>query len=186
MSSAAPTRRASPSKKNARLRKRYAAERRFRLAGLFAVGLSAFFLAFLLFDMSWKGLGGFTQYQAAITIDFPRSDLMLDPAAIKGPDAKEVVAGADIEGALAKAASAIYGPAAENMFGAAAVRSVGRQLVRDPGLLKRSATLWLPVGSKVDVAAKQDGDAASEGLVEQLKAKTALRRTINRDFLTES
>uniref|UniRef100_UPI00286C1D95 phosphate ABC transporter permease PstA n=1 Tax=Sphingomonas sp. TaxID=28214 RepID=UPI00286C1D95 len=47
-------------------------------------------------------------------------------------------------------------------------------------------TLWLPVGSKVDVAAKQDGDAASEGLVEQLKAKTALRRTINRDFLTES
>jgi phosphate transport system permease protein len=111
---------------------------------------------------------------------------MLDPAALKGPDAAEVVAGADIEGALAKSASAIYGPAAENMFGAAAVRSVGRQLVRDPGLLNRRATLWLPVGSKVDVAAKQDGDAASEKLVDQLQAKHALRRAINRDFLLES
>jgi phosphate transport system permease protein len=185
MSSAAPARRASPSQ-DARLRKRYAAERRFRLAGLLAVSLSAAFLAFLLFDMSWKGLSGFTQYKAAITIDFPRSDLMLDPAALKGPDAEEVAAGADIEGALAKSASAIYGPAAENMFGAAAVRSVGRQLVRDPGLLSQRVTLWLPVGSKVDVAAKQDGDAASEKLVDQLKAKHALRRTINRDFLLES
>ena len=185
MSSGAPARRVSPSK-DSRLRKRYAAERRFRLAGLVAVGLSAFFLAFLLVNMAWKGLGGFTQYQAAIAIDFPRSDLILDPAAIKGPDAEEVIAGADIEGVLAKAASATFGPAAENMFGAAAVRSVGRQLVRDPGLLNRSVTLWLPVGSKVDVAAKQDGDAASEKLVEQLKAKSALRRTINRDFLLES
>ncbi|MEO5611962.1 MAG: phosphate ABC transporter permease PstA [Sphingomicrobium sp.] len=185
MSSGAPARRVSPSK-DSRLRKRYAAERRFRLAGLFAVGLSAFFLAFLLVNMAWKGLGGFTQYQAAIAIDFPRSDLILDPTAIKGPDAEVVIAGADIEGVLAKAASATFGPAAENMFGAAAVRSVGRQLVRDPGLLNRSVTLWLPVGSKVDVAAKQEGDAASEKLVEQLKAKSALRRTINRDFLLES
>ena len=185
MSSAAPTRRASPAK-DARLRKRYAAERRFRLAGLFAVGLSAFFLAFLLFDMSWKGLSGFTHYEAAVPIDFPRSDLMLDPATIKGPDAEQVVAGADIEGVLAKTASAIYGPAADNMFGAAAIRSVGRQLVRDPELLNRRATLWLPVGSKIDVAAKQDGDAASEKLVSQLQARNALRLTINRDFLLES
>ena len=63
MNSAAPSARPAPVM-DARLRKRYAAERRFRFAGLFAVGLSALFLAFLLFDMAWKGLSGFTQYQA--------------------------------------------------------------------------------------------------------------------------
>ena len=35
--------------------------------------------------MAWKGLGGFTQYEAAVPIDFPRSDLILDPAALQRP-----------------------------------------------------------------------------------------------------
>ena len=47
-------------------------------------------------------------------------------------------------------------------------------------------TLWLPVGSDLDVAAKHDADAASEKLVAQLEAKNALRRTFNMDFLVES
>jgi phosphate transport system permease protein len=185
MSSAALSRQGSPAQ-DARLRRRYAAERRFRLAGLFAVGLSALFLAFLLTNMAWKGLGGFTHYEAAVTIDFPRSDLVLDPAALKGPNASEIVAGADVEGVLSSAASAAFGPGAAEMFGAAADRSLGRQLIRDPDLLNRRATLWLPVGSKVDVAAKQGSDAATESLVHQLQAKNALRRTVNTDFLTES
>ena len=79
---------------DARLRKRYAAERRFRLAGLFAVALSAAFLAFLLVTMAWKGLSGFTRFEAAVPIDFARSDVMLDPAALQGPQASEAVAGA--------------------------------------------------------------------------------------------
>jgi len=186
MSSAAQARRRAAPSQAARLRRRYAAERRFRLAGLFAVGLSAAFLAFLLFTMASKGLGGFTHFEAALPVDFPRSDLVLDPATLKGRQAEEVVAGADVEGVLSKAASAAYGPGAANMFGGAAERSLGRQLIRDPDLLNRRAKLWLPVGSKVDVAAKQDGDAASERLVDQLQARHGLRRTVNTDFLMES
>jgi phosphate transport system permease protein len=169
-----------------RLRKRYAAERRFRLAGLFAVGLSAAFLAFLLITMAWKGLSGFTHYEAAIPVDFPRSDLMLDSAVLKGPQANDVVASADLERVLVQSASAVYGDEAAELFGTAAARSLGRQLVEDPELLNRRATLWLPVGSDIDVAAKQDSDAVSERLVAQLESKGALRRTLNVDFLTES
>src|SRR5215210_7764196 len=171
---------------DARLRRRYAAERRFRLAGLFAVGLSAAFLAFLLFTMAWKGLSGFTHYEAAIPIDFPRSDLMLDPAAMKGPEAGDLVAGADLESVLAQSAGAIYGDEGVELFGTAAVRSLGRQLIKDPDLLNRRATLWLPVGSRIDVAAKQDSDTASERLVDRLEARDSLRRTVNIDFLAES
>ena len=171
---------------DARLKRRYAAERRFRLAGLFAVGLSAAFLAFLLFTMAWKGLSGFTHFEAAVPVDFPRSDLILDPAALRGPDAQDVAAAADLEGVVTQAASAAYGDEAAEMFGTAALRSLGRQLVADPELLSRRATLWLPVGSAIDIAAKQDSDAASERLVEQLESKDSLRRTVNMDFLTES
>jgi phosphate transport system permease protein len=42
-----------------RIRRRYAAERRFRLAGLAAILISAGFLAFLLGNMALNGLGGF-------------------------------------------------------------------------------------------------------------------------------
>ena len=63
--------------------KRYAAERRFRLFGLLAVGLSVAFLAFLLITMGARGLSGFTQSQIRVDVDFARSDLMLDPAAHK-------------------------------------------------------------------------------------------------------
>ena len=49
------------------------------------------FLAFLLFTMAWKGAGGFTRTEVKLTIDFPRSDLMLDPAALQGPEAAEAL-----------------------------------------------------------------------------------------------
>ena len=64
--------------------------------------------------------------------------------------------------------------------------SLGRQLIKHPDLLNRRATLWLPVGSRIDVAAKQDSDSASERLVAQLEAKDSLRRRVNMDFLAES
>ena len=184
MSNAVKPRRAGGS--DALVRRRYRAERRFWLAGLFAVSLSAAFLAFLLFTMAWKGLSGFVHYEAAVTIDFPRSDLIIDPAELAGPQAGDVVAAADLESPLSKAAQADYGDDAAEMFGGGAVRSLGRQLVKDPGLLSRRATLWLPVGSDIDVAAKHDADAPSEKLVAQLEAKNALRRTFNMDFLVES
>jgi phosphate transport system permease protein len=171
---------------SARLKSRYASERRFKFFGFAAVTLSALFLAFLLFNMAWKGLGGFTHYEAALPIDFPRSDLILDPAALKGPQAKEVVAGADLDGVIANAAAAAYGPNAAQMFGAAAARKLGRDLIKNPDLLGQRATLWLPVGSKVDVAAKHEADEESEAIVAQLKTKQALKRTFNSDFLTQS
>jgi phosphate transport system permease protein len=185
MNNPAPSRRYDEAAQ-ARVRRRYAAERRFRLGGLFAVALSATFLVFLLFTMASKGLSGFVQYEAAVPIDFARSDVMLDPAALKGPEAQDVVANAGLEGALSQASTAAFGEQAAEMFGAGAARELGRQLIADPGLLSRRATVWLPVGSQIDIAAKQDSDAPSEAIVVQLQSKDALRRSVNLDFLRES
>ncbi|HEU0097368.1 MAG TPA: phosphate ABC transporter permease PstA [Allosphingosinicella sp.] len=54
-----------------RLRRRYAAERRFRLAGLAAVLLSAAFLAFLLGTMVARGAGGFLETQVRVDPAIP-------------------------------------------------------------------------------------------------------------------
>ena len=171
---------------HARVRRRYVSERRFRAAGFAAVSLSALFLAFLLANMAWKGLGGFTRTEAALTIDFPRSDLVLDPVGLAGPDAQEVLGAADVDNALSSAAIAQYGPDAAEMFGAGGSRALGRALIADPTLLQRSATLWLPVGSKLDSANKRDGDALNERLVAKIDGQDKLRRRFNSDFLTAS
>ncbi|HET7710090.1 MAG TPA: phosphate ABC transporter permease PstA [Sphingomicrobium sp.] len=170
----------------ARVRKRYAAERRFRLLGLSAVGLSVLFLAFLLVTMAWKGLGGFTRTEVALTIDFPRSDLFVEPAALRGADSDQAIADAGLDAVLTQAAIANYGPDADELFGAAGVRSLGRQLIEDPDLLSRRAQLWLPAASDIDVAYKNDGDAKAEQLVRLLQSREAVKLSYNSDFLTQS
>ena len=182
--SKAPGMASSAADQSARLRRRYASERRFRAAGFLALSVSALFLALLLGNMLWKGLGGFTRTEAAVTVDFARSDLMLDPAALTGGQAREVLGSADLEGVLSTAAIAEYGADAEELFGAAGARALGRALTKDPTLLQRSATLWLPVGSKADVANKTEGDALNEKLVAEIDDQDKLRRRFNSDFLT--
>lgn len=169
-----------------RVRRRYAAERRFRLLGLAAVGVSVLFLAILLYTMAAKGLGGFTHYEARLPINFTQSDLFLDPATLRGADAQQTVASADLEGVISKAATAAYGPAADEMFGDAAVHDLTRAIIDNPDVLKGSTTIWLPVASNVDVAAKGEADAKSEQLVRALESKQALRRGFNAQFLTAS
>ncbi|MFL6723724.1 MAG: DUF3333 domain-containing protein, partial [Sphingomicrobium sp.] len=165
-----------------RVARRYAAERRFRFFGLAAVGLSIAFLAFLLTTMAWKGLGGFTRTEAKLTIDFPRSDLILDPAALRGPQADQVVATSGLEGILEQASVAQFGDGAGDLFGGASARELGDQLIANPDLLSQRVDLWLPLSSKGDVAAKGDGDPAMKKLV----AKAQTRRSFNGEFLTAS
>src|SRR6185369_17960534 len=156
-----------------RVARRYAAERRFRFFGFAAVGLSVAFLAFLLVNMAWKGLGGFTQTETRVVIDFPKSNLILDPAALRGQQAEETVASAGLDGVLEQVGVAQFGEGGGDMFGGASARSLGDQLIADPELLGRKAELWLPVSSKADVAAKGDGDPDIERLLAKAETKSA-------------
>ena len=169
-----------------RVAQRYAAERRFKLFGLVAVGLSVAFLAFLLITMGARGLGGFTQSQIRVDVDFARSDLIIDPAALGGPQAEEVVANAGLDGILEQVAVAAYGEGAGELFGSASTRALGDQLIADPTLLSRRAQIWLPLSSKGDVAAKRDGDPAIETMVDAAHAQGAIRTRLNPGFLTAS
>ena len=79
-----------------RIRKRYSAERRFRLIGLVAVLISAGFLAFLLITMMANGLRGFTQTEIRVDLT---------------PQAATAIAAGNFEGALGEEASLLSGSA---------------------------------------------------------------------------
>jgi len=181
MNSRAPTRWTDGSMERL-VAKRYAAERRFKFFGLAAVSLSMAFLAFLLITMAWKGAGGFTRTEVKLSVDFPRSDLILDPAALKGPESAKAIGAAGLDIMLEQAAVAQFGQGGGELLGGASVRTLGERLIEDPDLLTRRVDLWLPASSKADVAGKGDGDPAIEALL----AKTDHRRRLNPTFLTSS
>jgi phosphate transport system permease protein len=165
-----------------RISGRYRAERRFRLFGFAAIGVSVAFLAFLLITMAWQGLGGFSRTEAKLTVDFARSDLFLEEATLRGPEAQQAVASAGLEGVIEQAAVVQFGEGAGELFGGASVRALGDQLIEDPTLLTKKVELWIPLSSKADVAAKRDGDPALEKFLDKAQTK----RVFNSEFLTAS
>ena len=185
MSSTAPSRWTGKSM-HQRTRRRYSAERRFQALGFIAVAVSVLFLAFLLYSMAEKGLSGFMHYEAAVPIDFVKSDLFLDPATLQKRDAEQAVLSTDLEGAISKSAAAAYGPGAANMFGDSAIRILAREIVARPAMVSGTATVWLPVASNIDLAAKDKGDPVSEQIVARLKSRNALRSAFNSNFFEAS
>jgi phosphate transport system permease protein len=142
-----------------RIRRRYGAERRFRLLGLGAVLLSAGFLAFLLVTILAKGASGFTRTEIRLEI----------PA---------VTADADADSVLRAQAERQLGP------GGRALLADSAWLVlrdRDPG---ESGPVWLPAASAIDVAAKRDGTPEAEAAYQRLDQAGVVRSSLNTTFLT--
>lgn len=169
-----------------RIARRYAAERRFRLIGLGAILLSAAFLAFLLISMVASGLRGFTQTEVKLPIDFPRSSLMIDPAALKGFDADAALAGADFEGVTTAAADAAFGTDGARLLSDGAWLKVQAAVKENPDILKAPAEIWVPASVNLDIAAKSDGTPEAEKALATLKARGLVQTGFNWGFLTGS
>ena len=168
----------------ARIRRRYGAERRFRLLGLVAILISAGFLAFLLVTMMGNGARGFTQTELRLDMDFPRSELFLDPAALSGFGAEQALANADFEGAVAAAAEAQYGAGGAALFSNGARLRLRDAVRDDPSILSGQATLWLPAATAIDIAAKGRGTQEAEQTYRRLADNGQARTGLNWAFLT--
>lgn len=170
----------------ARIRQRYAAERRFRLLGLLAVVMSAGFLAFLLITMLINGLGGFSQTELKLRVDFPRAGLPIDPARLNGPGADFALAAAGIERATDAAANAQFGRDGYKLLSDGAWLRVRAAVKADPTLLRRAATLSVPASDAIDLAAKSEGTPAAETIVARLKAQALISTRFNPNFLASA
>ena len=169
-----------------RTRRRYAAERRFRLLGLAAVWLSAGFLGFLLASMLWQGASGFRQTRVALPLEFAAAKLAVTPVQVKGRGADLALAGAGLEGVVDRAATRAYGGAGTDLLSDGAWLVVRDAIKRDPRLLTRRLTIPVPVDSALDVAAKHDGNPQAEATVARLTAQGVLSTGWNLGFLTSA
>ncbi|WP_307098953.1 phosphate ABC transporter permease PstA [Sphingomonas sp. SORGH_AS_0950] len=169
-----------------RLRRRYAAERRFRLIGMAAVALSAAFLAFLLITMVAQGIGGFTQTRVTLPVDLAAADLPVEPARLKGRGADLALAGAGLEHAVDGAATQAFGADGTDLLSPGAWIVVRDAIKADPALLRGTTRFSLPVASAYDVAAKGEGTPEAEALVTRLKARGVLSTGWNLTFLTDA
>ncbi len=169
-----------------RIRRRYAAERRFRLFGLGAVIMSAGFLVFLLATMAINGAQGFTQTEITLPFDFPRAGLALEADRLKGEGADLALAGAGLAEATSRAAVVAFGRGGDALLSDGAWLRVRDQLKADPSLLSRRVMLRVPASTELDIASKGKGSPAAEATVAQLQRNGRLHTVFNWPFLTES
>ncbi len=164
-----------------RIRRRYAAERRFRFFGLAAVVLSAGFLAFLLVTMLISGAGGFQRTLVTLPIDLPTAGITVDRAQLKGRGADLALAGAGVENAVNGAAAAAFGED-NRVISDSAWLSVRDAIKADPSILTRKVAIPVPAAPAIEEAAKGDGDAQSEAMVARLERAGTISTGFNADF----
>ena len=73
-----------PDLSESRIRRRYAAERRFRFYGMFAIGFAVFMLGFLVVTVVSQGYSAF--WQTRITLDVAIDPALVDPAGNRSED----------------------------------------------------------------------------------------------------
>ena len=167
-----------------RIRRRYAAERRFRLLGLAAVAISAAFLVFLLGTMLGNGLRGFQRTDVALSIDFEALRLPVTREQLNGPGADLALAGAGLQNAVSGAAENAFGEGGADHIADDAWLTVRDAIKDDPALLHRKATIAVPASSNIDAAARGEGKPADEAVVARLDALRLLSTSFNGNFLT--
>ncbi|MDE0879094.1 MAG: phosphate ABC transporter permease PstA [Sphingomonas bacterium] len=166
-----------------RTRRRYAAERRFRVMGLAAVWLSVGFLVFLLASMLWQGVSGFTETRVALPIELR---LDITPDRVAGRSGDLALAGAGLEGAVDAAATAAYGPGGAELLSDGAWLTVRDAVKADPTLLSRRFIAQIPVAADIDVAAKGEGTPDAEAQFARLSRAGVTSRGFDIDFLTHA
>jgi phosphate transport system permease protein len=169
-----------------RIRKRYAAERRFRLFGMAAVILSAAFLAFLLVTMASQGWRGFTRAEVALPLDFKALHLPVDRAQLGTRGADLALAGAELENAVKSAAVTAFGPDGDTLISDHGWIKVRNAIKADPGILERQVTISVPASTLIDQAEGGNGPPEALAAAKRLKDSGHLSRVFNSDFLTMS
>ena len=169
----------------ARLKKRYAAERRFKAAGLGAVLFSVAVLVFLLVTMTINGIGGFQRVTVKVPVDFGEVGLTI-PGGIE--DSGAIVRSLETQGlpdVIAFAAERELGEDAADEVNPDAWRIVAERLAENPELARGQATFALPVSNDL-AAAYGNEQAPLAPLARSLADQGKLSKAFDPGFLARS
>ena len=145
------------------LRKRRAAERRFRFYGLLSILLGLLVLVVLFADITRKGYTAFMQTQIKL-------DVLLDPEVLNpsgsNPVDKSALSKADFHGLLKKTLSAYFSDVRErreknqlySLLSSGASFQLQDYVENNPGEIGKTVSLWLPASDDVDMLYKGNID----------------------------
>jgi phosphate transport system permease protein len=170
----------------ARLKRRYASERRFRALGFAAVAFSALVLAFLLISMTMNGIGGFQRTELRTTLDFSTGALTVDASQLASSDPMRVLEGAGLPDVVQFAVSQDAGPDAAAELDPDAWREVARKLIANPALLQQKLAVSLPVTDDLSTALRGDGQQQLQPLARKLAGEGKLVRAFDWGFLSRA
>jgi phosphate transport system permease protein len=140
-----------------RLRKRYAAERRFRFYGVAAIAFGLFFLAWLFGTLIVQGLGAFQQTQLKLSVELDAGELGFTGT----PDSDALMKGeyqSVLRSALRKALG-VGSDRAERREAYALVSNgadleLRARVLADPALIGKTIELWVTASADVDTLLK--------------------------------
>ena len=170
----------------ARLKKRYAAERRFKALGLSAILFSVAVLAFLLVTMSFNGIGGFQRVEADVPIDLAQSGIAGDAATLSQVNAVQTLEAQGLPAYVEAAAEGQLGAEGAAQMDSDAWREVAARVIADPSLLGRSETFSLPVGPKLASGYAGEGTAEMQDLAQKLSGEGKIAKRFDQGFLTRA
>ena len=169
-----------------RLKKRYAAERRFKALGMGAVLFSVAVLIFLLGTMLWNGIGGFQRAEVAVPIDLASAGLSADPAVLAQANGVQNLEMQGLPQIVAAAAEQALGPDAGEALDPAAWRTVAEKIAADPEVARGTTTFHLPATPELAAGFEGEGSAEMRTLAQRLSREGKLAKNFDGGFLTRS
>jgi len=167
----------------ARLKKRYSAERRFKLVGLSAILFSVGVLAFLLITMTINGIGGFQRAEMDVPIDFTEAGLTADPVAMAQPSAAQTLEAQGLPAIVEFFAEEQLGKAGADEISDTAWRQVADEIIADPAILNEAVTLSLPASPDLAAGLAGEGSDEMKALAASLAAEGKLETKFDVGFL---
>ena len=170
----------------ARLKQRYAAERRFRMLGFVAIAFSALVLAFLLITMTSSAVGGFKRAELSFELDLTKGQVAIDEKRLLLADATQALEAAGLKAAIVDAAAKDLGIDGAAELGAGAWREVALQIAADPALLKQRFTVSLPASDDLASGLRGDNSPAMKALAAKLAREGKLKTVFDSGFMSRS
>lgn len=175
---------------DAALKRRHAAETRFRWSGRIAILISLGFLMLMVGSIAWSGKGVLLQTEMSLQIDLSAENV--DPANIKRANfdglVKDALKARFPEVTKRRDKRSLYG-----LVSSDAGLQIRAEVIENPGLLGDTKTFWVTASDDVDLVLKGKVDTTLEeslrkmndmelGWVEDLKAGEELERRFNKAF----
>lgn len=170
----------------ARLAKRYRAERNFRRLGLGAVIFSVAVLIFLLGNMLVNGIAGFQRAEMPVTINFVEAGIEGDEVSLTAPSALQTLEMGGLPDVVEFYAAAQLGEDAAAELSPDAWRDVAAALMADPALIGQTRTFQLATSSNLATGLAGEGSPEMQALAARLVSEGKLAKNWDWGFLARS